>query len=923
MKIMKYRSIYLLLLGLLPLCAKAQNDEETARPQKNVPENIVLMSGNDASNYVGAGEDIISRSPEYDIVKALYGTVSGLTAEQSNGTVGKGVSSILLHGRTPLILIDGFMREISEVTPSEIASIKVLQDAVATAIYGAKGANGALLITTKHGSEGRLNVTAKYQYGVGTAIRKPEFADSYTYATSLNHALANDGLSPRYNAQELEAFRTGSSPYFYPNVNWYDEVLDDVETNHRLDLTFDGGSKRFRYYSNINYIYNNSFLRDQGQDSRFDSNDFNTTLGLRANIDVDLTRSTLMNVGVMGRLSEQNRSTKTGVEDFIYNLPSAAFPVRNEDGTYGGSPIWGSNNPVADLNDRGMHNIYDKMVLANIVLKQDFGDWVKGLTADASASVDYLGTTFDEAYKTYSYVDMNPHMLPDGTVVTTPTKYDKDSPVLDHSSWLRNFALRSEFQGKINYERDFDRHHFDTHAIYRQRSYSDDRRNKSYKNQEVMLTANYNFGDKYFVNAVVNYSGSSYLKDGERFNCYPAVNLGWVASNEKFLKDSKVLSYLKLSASVGKSGYDRNMEHELYIHSFGSDNAGEYYFGVNGEPYWGQAEGNLPTENLTPEESFRYNFSIDTRLFDNRLSIYAQYFKENRSAILVNVNNVSSIIGIPMNRQCLGEQEFQGVDLGLAWNQTSGKFNYGAYVNGSFLTSKIIENGEAFQKYDYLYQRGNKVGQRYGLEAIGFFKDEQQIADSPKQMFGTDVRPGDLMYKDQNGDNVINDEDVVKIGHSGIPSFTYGFGLHFGYSNFELSADFQGCAGVTVNLLNSPLYMPLVDNGNISKTFLDREVVWTPETADIATMPRLTTQTNKNNYRNSSHWYRNGSFLKLRNLTVGYTFPKSMLKFADMKIYVSGTNLFSIDNIDFADPERLGGGYPSARTFWAGVKFNF
>jgi hypothetical protein len=214
------------------------------------------------------------------------------------------------------------------------------------------------------------------------------------------------------------------------------------------------------------------------------------------------------------------------------------------------------------------------------------------------------------------------------------------------------------------------------------------------------------------------------------------------------------------------------------------------------------------------------------------------------------------------------------------------------------------------------------VGQMYGLEAIGFFNSQQEINNSPQQTF-SDVAPGDVKYKDQNGDNRIDEKDVVKMFGSSVPRFYFGFNLNFSYKRLELSADFQGMTGVTVSLLNSPLYSPLVSNGNISNTFLNEEISWTPENKTNATMPRLTTQENLNNYRASSLWYRDGSFLKLRNLLVAYTFPKSQTRFADLKVFVQGTNLFSLDNIHFADPEQLGIAYPSTRSYWAGIKLNF
>ena len=258
----------------------------------------------------------------------------------------------------------------------------------------------------------------------------------------------------------------------------------------------------------------------------------------------------------------------------------------------------------------------------------------------------------------------------------------------------------------------------------------------------------------------------------------------------------------------------------------------------------------------------------------------------------------------------------------MTWYDKRGDFRYGFGASASYINSEILNENQAYQEYDYLYTKGNRVGQCYGLEAVGFFNSQLEINNSIPQSFST-LLPGDVKYKDQNADNVIDSKDVVKMFGSTLPRFYFGFSMEFGYKGLEVLADFQGICGVTVNLLDSPLYKPLIDNGNISETFLANETPWSAQTKGKATMPRLTTRSNANNYQASSLWYRDGSFLKLRNLVVSYTFPKSMLKFADMKIFLQGNNLFSLDNIKFTDPEQLEAAYPSVRTFLAGIKFNF
>ena len=411
----------------------------------------------------------------------------------------------------------------------------------------------------------------------------------------------------------------------------------------------------------------------------------------------------------------------------------------------------------------------------------------------------------------------------------------------------------------------------------------------------------------------MNYSGSAYLAPGHRFNAYPAVSIAGIVSTEP---------YVKVYGSAGLSGSDGDLEHELWRQAYGSSNGHSYNFKTVVSGYSGRAEGDMASLTLAPEKAATATLGVETRLFGNRLTFQADGFYEDRTNILIEPSNISGILGVSLKDQSLGENKYMGADLHLAWDDKMGDFGYGIYGNTSWLFTQVVDDGQAYQAYDYLYHKGNPVGQCYGLEVIGFFKDQTEINNSPKQTFG-EVRPGDLKYRDQNNDGVIDSQDRVKMYGSSTPLLQYGFGLHMDWKGLQLYADFQGVTGVTVSLLDSPLYQPLVGNSTISMTYLNRETPWTPENADKATMPRLTTQGGENNYRSNSLFYRDGSFLKLRNVGISYTIPKSLLKICDATVSLNGTNLFCFDNIQFADPEQLGANYPTTRVFWAGVKFNF
>ena len=895
----------------------------SAQEEKSMLDSISL--GNtyrlQANLNPGAGSDLFDKSPEMDISNALYGQFSGLLVKRGSSVYDSNQSklklALRLHGHSPLVLVDGFPRNLDDIASEEIESVSVLKDAAAAALYGVKGGDGVVMITTRRGKDSPLKVTAAARYGLVTMFRAPEFADAYTYGYMVNEARSLDGLPARYNDAELLALYSGSYPYAYPNVDWWNEVYRNHGDNYRAQFTFTGGNKNFRYFAAVDYLKEDFLYKKATADNRYNANHYDNRLGIRANVDVNITPTTMMKVGVMARLSEFNRGNYSGrIESVLYALPSAAFPVRQVDGTYGGSSIYGANNPVALMQESGQKQYSQTKVLADMLLRQDLGMVLPGLSADASVAFDYIGRLSEDASKSYRYSELESTVAAHGDqgyILSEQIYYGVDSKIVDFSHWFSSLQMKFEVQGRLNWERSFASHHVEAHAAYRQRSWILSGQNNSSKTQEILGTASYNWKERVFADLVVNRSGSAYLPKGSRFHWYPALSVAGVILPGD--------PYLKAYASAGLAGSDSDLEHELWRQSYVSGKG--YYFGASGgTSYSGRTEGDMAAVTLAPEQSAKATAGVDVKFFGKRLDINAEGFLEKRSNILISPSNISEVIGVGMNEQSLGEQSYKGVDLSVAWNDKAGSFDYGVYANGAWLFTKVINDGQAYQMYDYLYRKGNPVGQRYGLEVIGIFQNQVEINNSPQQTFG-EVRPGDLKYRDQNGDGVIDSQDVVKMFGSSTPLLQFGFGLHAGWKGFRMYADFQGVTGVTVNLLDSPLYKPLVSNGTISNTFLNREITWAPGREEQATMPRLTTQTNNNNYRNNSLWYRDGSFIKLRNAGISYTIPRKALKICDATVSLTGTNLLSLDNIGFADPEQLGAYYPSTRTWWAGVKFNF
>lgn len=395
----------------------------------------------------GVNASAFEKSPYIDISKALYGKVAGLNVYQGTGSSADNVSTLSIHGNAPLVLIDGFPRDISDITSMEIESCYVLKDAAAAALYGMRGANGVVLITTKRGISNGLKVNVDYNFGVNTQFRSPDFADAYTYANALNTALSGDGLPARYNAQELDAFRTGIYPYDYPNVDWWNETLNNTGLTHNLKMSFSGGSDKFRFYTVVDYYRDRSMLKKNTEDTRFDTTPTDTRLTVRTNLDVKVTESTLLKAGIVGRLKEL-RGTRYGrntIFNKIYGIPSAAFPIRYENGIYGGSSVYGTGNPVALLKDYGhIRNVYGTL-LADLSIRQDLSALTKGLAAEASVSFDNIGGMNETTNKEYRYMNSNASITSDGTLVTTPAIYGTDSETLGHTQPFERLMLRSDF----------------------------------------------------------------------------------------------------------------------------------------------------------------------------------------------------------------------------------------------------------------------------------------------------------------------------------------------------------------------------------------------------------------------------------------------------------------------------------------------
>ena len=787
---------------------------------------------------------------------AIYGLLPGLSVMQ-NTSWGTDKSRLNVRGRgslngdTPLFVVDGFARPLEYINLSEIESISVLKDGAATALWGGRGANGVVLITTKRGIYNQKDIKVDYKFGLGLPVNQPEFADAYTYAKARNEALR---LKDKFDKENLEMKK-----YF---------------------------------------------------------------LNLRMNLDVDITDATKLKLSMLGMLRETKRPTTSEATLFeqIFNTPSAAFPVQTQNG------FWGSNNvlktnPIANLADVGYYKLNQRMLQADLRLVQDLSVLTRGLSAELAIAYDNNATYQETAKKSFMYQTIEKGT--DGEPIYT--NYGNPNDELEISNkGLANQYIHANFEAKVNYHRTWDKHDFTASAMFRQESMTLTGANNSRYRQYIIGTAGYNFDNRYMVDIVANCFGSSVLGKNDKYRAYPAISAAWILSNENFMKEISAFDYLKLRASYGRSGYDiydYDMDKQYWVGS------GAYYFQA-GNTSAGSSlkEGVLAMEQLDLEVADKYNIGLDMSLFKG-LTFSIDGFYDKRTNILIDGSGlISSAIGVTIPQMNAGKVETKGTELSAMWKKEYKDFNYYIGANFSYAKSKVVENGEGYQPYGYLSKKGYPVGQCFGWEAIGYFRDEADIKSSPVQKF-SEVRPGDVKYRDLNGDNVIDNNDQKAIGYStAIPEIYYGINLGFEYKGFGVDALFQGVAHYSVMLNTASVYWPLRNNTNISSWYLNDRIRWTEETKDIANVPRLTTLDNANNFRNSTQWLENGSYFKLRNLNVYYNLPSSWAKKVKMEkiqVYARANNLFSLDHVKYMNSEDLKINYPDMTSVYFGLNINF
>lgn len=869
---------------------------------------------------------------------ALAGQLPGIITRQSTGEPGYDAAQVFIRGMAtwgdtnPLILVDGIERDMNQINSQEVESITILKDASATAVYGARGANGVILITTKKGKTGKPDITFRTESSMLTALRRPEYINGYEYASLMNEALVFAGEDLRWGPDELQKFKDGSDPYLYPSVNWMEELVKKNTFQTINNLSVSGGNDVITYYLNVGYTLQNGLWKTDPA-NKYNTNASINRYNFRNNVDVKLAQSLTMSLG-LGAIIRNGNYPGWGSDALfsaINTISPIAYPKVNPDGSMGGEQTFVGWNPWGRSTQSGYRTEDHSTLQANLSLNWDLSFLLKGLSIRGMFAYDRTSITYNSRIKNFMVKRYLGKDEITGEDVYSAI-YREEQPLAYSQSTSASRAQYSEAQ--INYNNTFGKHEVTAMVLFNQRDYraltaGDSRSNLPYRRLGLAARATYSYADRYLVEFNCGYNGSENFAPGHRFGFFPSASLGWVISNEKWF-NVPFINNLKIRGSHGIVGNDVLGIRFGYLSTV-KTNGQYYFFGANHILYRGMEENAMGNTELTWEKSYKTDIGLDLGLFDNRVVLQADYFREHREDILQQRNTIPNSTGIypwsvPYGN--IGIVDNEGFDAMLEIrNTTAGGFFYSFKANVTYAHNTVIENDEPKPAYPYLSGKGQSLGQTFGYVAEGFFESEEEIAASPKQTFSANVRPGDIKYKDINGDGVINSYDQVPIAFPRNPELSFGFGGTIAYKGFDLSAYFTGAANTSLYLAGLGMW-PFYDGmgtNNVLREYYDNR--WTGPGC-VAKYPAIDKGRNTNNYLVSNLWMRNGNYLRLRNAEFGYTFPQKLFEGTPvgyLRLFVNGTNLLTFDHIKIIDPESNDGTgrYPLQRGINIGLEINF
>ena len=896
---------------------KSANDTILIKPKPPVELIYTSSPAHLTATSTGAlySNDIL-KAPVTSAKSALTGRMAGLYASQFSGQPGADGASVSLRGLEPLVIIDGVVANITIFNLEDIESVTLQKDALSTAMLGVRGSNGALVITTKKGRAERQSISFTAQTSFQKSLGAPKALNSFDYATLYNEALTNDGLALKYTQADLDAYKNGTDPYGHPNVNWREALIKPTSRFDRYSLNATGGNSFARYYVSLEHVNQGGFLVTSDKNAYNTNNDFKSYV-IRSNVDVSVNSSLTGGIYLLARIlngSEPGSTTGSILSSFA-NTPNNSYPIYNENGSYGGTNLF-QNNIMAQALSSGYRLNYKRDMLASFYLKQKLDGVTPGLWAQAKTSFNATLSENNNRNKSFAVYQMNTATLP-----VTNNKYGLDG--------TQSNGNGIEYQGRSNYvelsvgyDKIINKDHGINAVLLANRDNAISGGDLPYTISGVSGRVAYNYKEKYVAEVAFGYNGSNrYPAHGDfKRALFPAIGLGWNMEKEQFMVDKKWVNRLKLYGSFGKTGWD-DPGYFTYIQRFFDANS--VYIGTSASTQTSITEQALANTNIDFEKANKYNIGIDAAVLNNKLGFSVEMFTNKFYDLLQIRGNSTSLVGNDYPRENIGSNRYNGMEFQLNWQEkTQAGLQYFASANLSLIKTKVLFNDEVFRPYDWMKRTGQSLGQSFGYISEGLFQNTSEIGTNATTV-GYTAQPGDIKYKDLNSDGVIDQFDVTPIGRVGRPLMFFGVSLGVEYKGFDISTLIQGVANRDVYVGGSTIWA--FQNGGFGQAYENNLNRWTPATAATATYPRLNIGSNGNNQAQSSYWMRNGDFVRLKQVEIGYSIPDKLIRYVKLKnvrVFARGYNLFTIESkeLDDRDPEVTSGfSYPLQRLFNFGI----
>lgn len=930
---------------------------------KSLDEVVVVGFGTQKKiNATGAISSISTKeliqSPVANISNSLVGRLPGLFATQSGGEPGNDGSKIRIRGvgtfsgnTDPLTLVDGIQVEnYNNIDPNEIESVTILKDASSTAVYGIRGANGVLIITTKRGKAGPPKVSYTFNQGFNSFTDLREMMNSADYATHFNEALKADAYVtgavyvPRYTPQDIELYANGQDPIFHPNVNWFDVMFKKVSTQSQHNINISGGQNKVRYFISGGFFNQQGLFKDtKDVVDAFSPQSTFRRYNVRSNFNFDVTERLRLTLDVSSQTEIRSGNNGTNTERVVGDIGRAS-PLSTPgvlDGKVVNIFTGSQNNPYASLLypnlAGGLKRSYRNYLNGNLRADYDLGSLTAGLSIHGNVAIQTYND--QQVINTKTLITYLAVKLPDGTVNLVPSTTEAQFGFAQSGTFTRRVTA----EVGIDYKRSFGRHNVTGLVLYNQQKTFDPALAflvpKGY--QSFVGRATYDYDGRYLAEVNVGYNGTENFAPGKRFGFFPAYSLGWVVSQEPFFSRSGFVNFLKIRGSYGEVGNDNiGGTRFLYRPTSYSSASNLYYFGNVGSTYSGFAgirEGATGNPDVTWERAVKQNIGLEVWFWKDKMRFTGDVFQERRSDILATPQTISAIVGLSQPASNLGQMENKGFEADITYTERIGNVGIRLSANFSFARNKVLFRDEVPNKYAYQNRTGQRLGQNFGLIAEGLYNTFEEINDPARPIYSysnNKIQPGDIRYRDVNGDGIIDDFDAVPIGFSNIPEKTFGATVGLNYRSFDFSVLFQGVGNVShyyTRLQKGTGYGQAPPEG--SPSYFNES--WTPERYEAGLpirFPRFSVSSNPNNV-GSSYWLADASYVRIKNVEVGYKFQQGILKYVGIsscRIYVNANNLFTWKKVYAGiDPENTATGdtntepYPLVRTINAGLNLNF